>query len=367
MWFPLALTPPRITYTNLCTSLMVDSAFDYLESRILSCYAEAKQLRNGGMCRPRMAIIYPTYACNHRCIGCDYAEQDTGRGAQTLSKSQLETVVDQVIDFGIPAVEFCGGGEPLLHPQIEDAVERLCSRGVSVGILTNGTAISPLRAQLLTRLCSYVRVSVEAGCAETFQRVKRPLSASLDFEQVMQNLCLLLGSRREQASRCQISYKFTVDKNNFEDIEAAICLVAKLGVDSIQFKSIRNVPSELSIEEKSMLNRCLAELRAQYPAVRILGSLLPYRVSTSCWLSPLNVVIDPVGDLYLCCYYRHRRERHRFGNLFSSSLRELWYSDEHREKLRGIRDDECERYDCRFMRYAETLNKALEFGQLEFL
>lgn len=346
---------------------MVDSAFDYLETRILSCYAEAKQLRNGEVCRPRMAIIYPTYACNHRCIGCDYADQNASRGAQSLSKGQFDTVIDQVIEFGIGAVEFCGGGEPLLHPQIEDAVERLCSRGVSVGILTNGTAVSPPRAQLLTRLCSYVRVSVEAGCAETFQRVKRPASASQGFEQVIQNLSLLLESRREQGSRCQISYKFTVDKNNCEDIEAAICLAAELGVDSIQFKSIRNVPSELAIEEKSVLNQRIAELRLKYTAVRILGSLLPYRVSTSCWLSPLNVVIDPLGDLYLCCYYRHRRERHRFGNLFDRSLSELWYSNEHREKMRGIRDDECERYDCRFMKYAETLNKALDHGQLEFL
>lgn len=346
---------------------MVDSAFDYLETRILSCYAEAKQLRNGEMCRPRMAIIYPTYVCNHRCVGCDYSDQNASQEAQTLSKGQLERVIDQVIEFGIPAVEFCGGGEPLLHPHLDDAVERLCSCGVSVGVLTNGTAVSPLRAQRLTRLCSYIRVSVEAGCAETFERVKRPRSASLGFDQVIQNLSQLLESRREQGSRCQISYKFTVDKNNFEDLEAAIRLAAHLGVDSIQFKSIRNVPSELSIEEKSTLDRRLAELRIQYPGVRILGSLLPYRVSTSCWLSPLNVVIDARGDLYLCCYYRHRRERHRFGNLFSNSLRELWYSDEHREKLRGIRDEECEQYDCRFMRYAETLDKALQYGQLEFL
>lgn len=346
---------------------MVDSAFDYLETRILSCYAEAKQLRKGEMCRPRMAIIYPTYACNHRCVGCDYAEQNASEVARTLSKDQLEQVIDQVIEFGISAVEFCGGGEPLLHPSIDAAVERLRGQGVSVGILTNGTAISPLRAQLLTRLCSYVRVSVEAGCTETFQRVKRPASASLGFDHVIQNLSLLLESRREQGSRCQISYKFTVDKNNCEDLEAAICLAASLGVDSIQFKSIRNVPSELSVEEKSSLNQRLAELRTQYPAVRILGSLLPYRVSAPCWLSPLNVVIDPCGDLYLCCYYRHRRERHRFGNLFSNSLRELWYSNEHREKLRGIRDDECERYDCRFMKYAETLNNALDHAQLEFL
>lgn len=346
---------------------MADSAFDYLDTRVLSCYAEATELRRGSLCRPRMAIIYPTHACNHRCVGCDYAEQNGGASPPSLSKSELTRVLEQLIDFGVRAVEFCGGGEPLLHPDIEEAVQQLCAHGVSVGVLTNGTALPPARAHLLTRLCSYIRVSVEAGCAETFHRVKRPCNDAFGFEHVIKNLSNLVQARRVQNSPCQVSYKFAVDRNNCQDLEAAVQLAAKLGVDSIQFKCIRNVSSELSDDEKQRLDQHLTELRHHYPSVRILGSLLPYRLSVPCWLSPLNVVIDPVGDVFLCCYYRHRMEQHRYGNLLKQDLRDVWYSDRHREQMQAIREDECRRYDCRFMRYAETLDRALNHGQLEFL
>jgi len=84
-------------------------------------------------------------------------------------------------------------------------------------------------------------------------------------------------------------------------------------------------------------------------------------------LSPLHVMIDAAGDAFACCYYRHRSEHHRYGNVFERPLRDLWYSAEHLKTINTIRKEECEKYDCRFIKYAEMMEDALAHGELDFL
>jgi len=343
------------------------TGLDYLEDRILSFHQEALTLRRGLMCRPRFAVIYPTYVCNHACVGCDYTEYNQQEKPAMLSRLQLDCVLEQVVELGVRAVEFCGGGEPLLHPDIDNAIGRLRRTGIGVGLLTNGTAISRSRARHLARSCSYIRVSIEAGSEPTFLQVKRPKSASVGFAQVLENVSLLIHYRDRLKSRCQVSLKYAIDKNNMHDLEAAIRHARDLHVDSIQFKCIRNVPSELSNEQKQLLNEELSGWRVAYPGVRILGDLRPYRVKVPCWLSPLHVMIDAVGDAFACCYYRHRSEHHRYGNVFDRRLRDLWYSTDHLKTIGTIRKEECEKYDCRFIKYAEVMDNALAHGELDFL
>jgi MoaA/NifB/PqqE/SkfB family radical SAM enzyme len=89
---------------------MSSSVFDFLHLRVLSFYHEALMLKEGRMPAPRMAILYPTYVCNHRCVGCDYSELNQRR--KSLSPDELDKVVDELLALGIRSVEFCGGGEP---------------------------------------------------------------------------------------------------------------------------------------------------------------------------------------------------------------------------------------------------------------
>ena len=123
----------------------------------------------------------------------------------------------------------------------------------------------------------------------------------------------------------------------------------------------------MNIDEKRTLNDKLNRLRAKYPSVYIMGNLLPLQATVKCWLSPLHVVVDPNGDLFICCYYRHRIKDHRIGNIFEKNLHDIWYSFEHYSKIRKIKKELCELYDCRFIRYNEIMEGALEKGQLDFI
>jgi radical SAM protein with 4Fe4S-binding SPASM domain len=190
---------------------------------------------------------------------------------------------------------------------------------------------------------------------------------------VIGGIARLVAARDGSGARrtLRISYKYSVDMNNYEDVVPAVALADSLRVDSIQFKCIRNVPSEIRDDALiARLQRELAGTRPLHPRLPVLENLGRSSLTTCrCWLSPLQLTVDPYGDVFICCYYRHRRDRHRLGNLFERRLQDIWYSQEHWEKIRQIEVEECNRYDCRFHAYNELMHEFVveDEGQFAFI
>jgi MoaA/NifB/PqqE/SkfB family radical SAM enzyme len=350
---------------------MSSSVFDFLHLRVLSFYHEALMLKEGRMPAPRMAILYPTYVCNHRCVGCDYSELNQRR--KSLSPDELDKVVDELLALGIRSVEFCGGGEPTLHPTLARAIDRLVGHGVAFGLLTNGTNLTDELIERLVLHGSYCRVSVEAASRNVFDRYKRPINDRTGFDAVIDGITRLVAARNGSSVRraLRISYKYSVDTNNWQDAVPAVALADALGVDSVQFKCIRNVPSEIRDEALiARLQRELAEARRLHPRLPVLENLGKSSLTRCrCWLSPLQLTVDPYGDVYICCYYRHRRQKHCLGNLLERPLADIWYAKEHWDRIGGIDIEECNLYDCRFHAYNELMQQFVveDEGQFAFI
>lgn len=346
------------------------SVLDWLKLRILSCYPEAVMIKNGQMPPPRMAIIYPTYFCNHNCYGCDYTEQNKLKTMYT--KSQFFTLLDQLNDLGVRAIEFCGGGEPTLHPDLPEAIDKAISFGMSFGLLTNGTNLNKEIRNKLVSGGSYCRISVESASKETFNLYKRPANENAGFNVVTENIALLVKERNslKRKTNLQISMKFCVDSNNYKDVPKALELGKRLGVDSVQFKLIRNMPSEIK-DEKTLrwLYKKVKQSQKLFPQIRVVPDFEKSVLKTECWLSPLQLTIDPAGDVFICCYYRHRFNNHKLGNIFKDGLKKIWYSKTHWEKVSRIKKEDCNKYDCRFHYYNQLMKNLVieDIGQLNFI
>lgn len=346
------------------------SVLDWLKLRVLSCYQEAVMLKNGQMPPPRMAIIYPTYVCNHNCRGCDYSEQNKLKVMYT--KDQFKSVIDQLQDIGVKAIEFCGGGEPTLHPDLPQMMDRIINYGIVFGLLTNGTNLNKEIRGKLIGYGSYCRVSLESATEETFNLYKRPTNENAGFRKVVDNISNLVKERNSHnpKSRLQISLKFSVDKNNCRDVPKTLSLGERLGVDSVQFKLIRNMPSEIK-DKKTIdwLYKQVANAPKKFPNLRVIPDFAKSILKTKCWLSPLQVTIDPLGDAFICCYYRHRLDKHRLGNVFKDGLKNFWFSKTHWEKISQINPKDCNKYDCRFHYYNELMEDLVikDIGQLYFI
>lgn len=346
------------------------SVLDYLQLRVLSCYNEALLLKQGKMPKPRMAIVYPTYACNHNCLGCDYIRLNKTK--HSFSEDQFVNVVEQLIDIGVQGIEFCGGGEPTLHAFLPKVINKLIKHNISFGFLTNGTNLNQgLQAQLVKK-GSYCRISLESATERTFNFYKRPNNKKAGFKNVLKNIKSLVSLRNRclPDTKLQISVKYTVDSNNFSDVVKAISLAEKLKVDSIQFKLARNVPSELKDHEIiQQLKKEIAQIRHNYPDLRIMTNFEKSQLKGKCWLAPLQLVVDPYGDVYICCYYHHRVKDHCLGNMLKKDLKNIWHSKKTQKKLADIDIADCNKYDCRFHYYNDLMRKAVidDVGQLNFI
>jgi len=343
-----------------------ENVFDFLQNRILTHYPQAEQILRREMPEPRMAIVYPTYVCNQDCTWCEYRAENTEHHS-IMSNGELLGLMTDLHGLGVKGVEFCGGGEPSLHPKLPEAIRALAKNGISVGILTNGTKLKGDLAEALVSHASYVRVGFDGGTEETIHKVKKPRSPEAKFGAVCDNVRAMLKMRNERGARCRISMKVVVDQENMHEIEDAVALAADLKVDSIQFKAARVCDTELTAVQSEAVNADVARCRDMYShRVVVIGGTTKVSTTTQCWLTPLQLTIDALGEVYMCCYYTHRKEKHSIGNCFSEPLDHLWYDEKHWDKIDAIEPRECNNLDCRFVKYNEIMNEVMRDNDAQF-
>ncbi|MFK8186125.1 MAG: adenosyl-hopene transferase HpnH [Phormidesmis sp.] len=83
---------------------------------------------------PLVLMLEPLFRCNLACSGCGKIQHPTEILKQNLSPEECFAAVEEC---GAPVVSI-PGGEPLLHPQIDEIVEGLIERKKFVYLCTNG-------------------------------------------------------------------------------------------------------------------------------------------------------------------------------------------------------------------------------------
>jgi hopanoid biosynthesis associated radical SAM protein HpnH len=82
---------------------------------------------------PIIVELEPLYACNLACAGCGKIQQPA---ALLKQRMPVEQAVAAIEESGAPMVSIAGG-EPLMHPQIDEIVRQLLDRGKIVFLCTN--------------------------------------------------------------------------------------------------------------------------------------------------------------------------------------------------------------------------------------
>lgn len=345
------------------------NVFDFLQNRIITHYPAAMKILQREMPAPRTAIVYPTYICNQDCLWCEYGAENTEHHS-IMPDKDFRRLIGDLDELGVRGVEFCGGGEPTLHPMLTQIIRDMRERKMSVGILTNGTKLYGELAQVLAEYASYVRIGFDGATKETFHRVKRPRSPEAGYDAVCTNMKNLVSMRNQLKSKCRVSMKVVVDQNNMHEVAQCAELAVELSADSVQFKAARLCESELDAEQTLAINGVIEQCKVDFAGkVAVIGGMEKIDTATQCWLTPLQLVVDTLGEVYLCCYYRHRKDSHSIGNCFTDPLDTLWYSQRHWDSIDGIKPHECNNLDCRFVKYNDIMSELLvkRDAQFEFI
>ena len=325
--------------------------FKHFDARIFSYYNEANKIIKGVMPLPRMLNFMPSCLCNHSCVGCDWSNENKTR--YVMPAEQWKKVFNELhLQNSIRFIEFCGLGESMLHPDIHEMILKAGEYGWIIGMITNGTKLKGKVLEDLIPRAAYIRVSMESGSQKVFDKVKRPKAAEDNFFSVCQNIKKAVKLRDELNPSCNIDYKFAVGRENYNDMEKAVRLAADLGCDCIQFKSYRNVPSEMDDFQKGILDKRLQELKEIHKEdIIVTGSLKSTKPTVRCFMSPVHILVDAFADAYNCCYFRHRKSSHKIGNVVKDGFSKVWSSEKHFEVIKNVKKEECEKYDCKFFKY----------------
>jgi hopanoid biosynthesis associated radical SAM protein HpnH len=86
---------------------------------------------------PLLVELEPLFACNLKCAGCGKIQQP-----HTLLKQRMpvEQALSAIEESGAPMVSIAGG-EPLMHPQIDEIVRKLVARKKFVFLCTNAVLL----------------------------------------------------------------------------------------------------------------------------------------------------------------------------------------------------------------------------------
>jgi 12,18-didecarboxysiroheme deacetylase len=162
--------------------------------------------------------------CNLKCIHCYSSSQDISY-ADELTTQEGKNVIDDLAQFGAPVILF-SGGEPILRPDLLELAQYAVDKGLRAVISTNGTLITKELAVKLQKIgLSYIGVSLD-GTQKTHDRFRGKKGA---YAAAME------GIRNCRDAGIKVGIRFTVSKNNIQDVGAMFDLLVTEEIERLCF------------------------------------------------------------------------------------------------------------------------------------
>ncbi len=129
---------------------------------------------------PVLAHIIPIRRCNIACTYCN--EYD--HVSDPVPREQMYRRIDALAALGVSVITM-SGGEPLLHPELDDLIRRIRQHGIMASMITNGYLLGAERIQQLNDAgLEYLQISID--------NIK-PDATSMKSLQVLDKKLLLLA------------------------------------------------------------------------------------------------------------------------------------------------------------------------------
>ena len=106
---------------------------------------------------PLLAHIIPVRRCNLSCTYCNEYDDFS----QPVPTATMFARLDKLAELGTSVVTI-SGGEPLLHPELDQIIRRIRTHGMIAGLITNGYLLVPERVERLNRAgLEWLQISID--------------------------------------------------------------------------------------------------------------------------------------------------------------------------------------------------------------
>lgn len=304
---------------------------------------------------PISVQIELTNRCSTQCMHCHrFSASDNG----DMDFDRAIRLLDELSDLGARTVTF-SGGEPTQHPKFAEIMRHARSKGLGVGVLSNGVGLSDSARAALAFDADWVRLSVDGSSAAAYAKIRQALpKGGSAFKEVMRTICELA----QPASRRKLAICYTIQNDNIDDVPDMIEAIRELNLPEgdkyLVFKFAHGVGQKYLCSRKQITQfqeqvlesdrfktaANLAYLRAMLARPSAVEDIVAGRPTedlyrqrpTRCFTTNIFTLIDAQGDVYPCCFLyednsayrlqdRAKRAEHclgRFGD--GTSLKAIW-------------------------------------------
>jgi MoaA/NifB/PqqE/SkfB family radical SAM enzyme len=325
-------------------------------------------LKRGEQPSPAQVQLIITNRCNQRCRFCayrmpGYPSNQLFKATDEIPYAKILEILDDAQGMGVGAIQLTGGGEPSIHPEFTQVCQAVIDRGMDLALATNGSVVPDEAIDVLAR-ATWVRVSLDAGRADTYQSLRRVKSEV--YVDAWRTIDRLIEAKHRLGGQVVIGIGFVVTRENFREVVTATEMARQHGVDNIRLSAVfqpdgADYFSEIHPEAVEL---CRAAKSLETDTFRVFNNFdhrfedleLAHPNYQFCGIQHFDTYIGADLNVYRCCTTAYNR-RGLIGSIRERRFRELWESDEKRASFADFDARGCE--FCMFNQKNRTIAYAI--------
>ncbi len=309
---------------------------EYSPYKIVHQMEKLEEMKNGGQPDPVQVHLIPSNRCNQSCTFCAYRMPESASNQKfnandMMSSEKLFEIIDSCKQLGVKAIQYTGGGEPLVHPGIKEAFKRTLDNNMELALVSNGMALDDELIDILSDI-SWVRVSVDSASKGTYSILRRTKAGNFDV--VAKNVRKLSNKK----SGTVLGIGFVVSRENYLEIYDACKFFKDAGVDNFRISAtftplgLRYFDGILE-EAKDIAQKAKVDLEDKDFTVFNLfndriGDLFDgVQEYDFCPMKELVPYLGADLNVYTCCILAYNSLGY-IGSLKDQTFEELWHSKE---------------------------------------
>lgn len=334
------------------------------QAKILWHLDRVQEWNNTGKTFPILFEIDPTNKCNHDCPWCSFAKWRS-ENQDMLCLDTMKKLLKDMKDGGTKAVNWTGGGEPLMNPNTIQAIQYAKEIGLDQGIFTNGALINNDKAKILASHMTWVRVSIDGYDGESYAHSHGTVETA--FAKTISNIRYLCAI----PNRPTVGIGFVIHEKNYLGIPVIAKIAKDIGADYVQFKPEIRRPGTKQVDPLFFKENVfpLLDSAEELSDDKFNVMITHYRFKDvlspetnhgrnygKCYSHHFQGAIAADGKAYICDHHKGEKE-YEIGDIRKNSIQEIWNSEKRAKVIEFL--DSTDLSQCQICCRNHELNKFL--------
>jgi MoaA/NifB/PqqE/SkfB family radical SAM enzyme len=145
-----------------------------------------------------------------------------------IPRDKMLEIIDDIIEMGVKAVTFSGGGEPFCYPYLLDAVKKLSQSPVKFAALTNGALLKGEVAEVFAHHATWLRISIDGWDGPSYVEYRGV--GDNEFAKVLANV----RNFKKFGGSCYTGASVIIDRANAGHVYDLIATLHETGINSVK-------------------------------------------------------------------------------------------------------------------------------------